>query len=247
MATETVVGSGLATFHSWVAGQPLEGRGGLRSATNPATGEPFAQASLLDAAQASTAIEAAHAAFATWSRTSFAERARLIDRWREAIVDEADDIAGLVEREQGKPAAEALAAEVLPSLEALKHLARHGEELLRDEPLGPGQLLLAHKRARLVYAPYGVILAIKPWNYPWGQSLPVLASALVAGNTVVLKPAPATTLVGLRIGDLARKAGFPDGRRERGRGGRRRGGGARRGPARRQDRLHRAAWRPARR
>jgi succinate-semialdehyde dehydrogenase/glutarate-semialdehyde dehydrogenase len=62
-----------------------------------------------------------------------------------------------------------------------------------------------------VYQPIGVVLAIKPWNYPWGQSLPVLASALVAGNSVVLKPAPATTLVGLRIGALARKAGFPDG------------------------------------
>src|SRR4029450_7936653 len=53
--------------------------------------------------------------------------------------------------------------------------------------------------------------AIKPWNYPWGQSLPVLAAALFAGNTVVLKPAPATTLVGLRMGALARKAGLPDG------------------------------------
>jgi succinate-semialdehyde dehydrogenase/glutarate-semialdehyde dehydrogenase len=211
MATETAVGSGLATQHSWVGGRPVEGRGGLRTATNPATGEAIGQASLLDAAQAAEAIAAAHAAFPAWSRTSFAERAGLLDRWREAIVDEADDIARLIEREQGKPAAEALVAEVLPSLEALKHLSEHGEDLLRDEPLEPGQLLLAHKRARLVYAPYGVILAIKPWNYPWGQSLPVLAAALFAGNTVVLKPAPATTLVGLRMGALARKAGLPDG------------------------------------
>jgi succinate-semialdehyde dehydrogenase/glutarate-semialdehyde dehydrogenase len=211
MPTETAVAAGLATFHSWVAGREVEGRGGLRPATNPATGDTFAQASLLDAAQAAEAIAAARAAFPAWSRTSFAERAGLLDRWREAIVDEADDIARLIEREQGKPAAEALVAEVLPSLEALKHLSEHGEDLLRDEPLEPGQLLLAHKRARLVYAPYGVILAIKPWNYPWGQSLPVLGAALFAGNTVVLKPAPATTLVGLRMGALARKAGLPDG------------------------------------
>jgi acyl-CoA reductase-like NAD-dependent aldehyde dehydrogenase len=211
MPTETAVAAALATFHSWVAGREVEGRGGLRPATNPATAETFAQASLLDAAQAAEAIAAARAAFPAWSRTSFAERAGLLDRWREAIVDEADDIARLIEREQGKTAAEALVAEVLPSLEALKHLSEHGEDLLRDEPLGPGQLLLAHKRARLVYAPYGVILAIKPWNYPWGQSLPVLAAALFAGNTVVLKPAPATTLVGLRMGALARKAGLPDG------------------------------------
>ncbi len=211
MSTETAVAAGLATFHSWVGGRPVEGRGGLRAATNPATGESFAQASLLDAAQAGEAIAAAQAAFPAWSRTTFAERARLLDRWRQAIVDEADDIARLIEREQGKPAAEALAAEVLPSLEALKHLSAHAEDLLRDEVLEPGQLLLAHKQARIVYMPIGVILAIKPWNYPWGQSLPVLASALVAGNTVVLKPAPATTLVGLRMGELARKAGFPDG------------------------------------
>ena len=210
MATETAVRS-LETFHSWVAGQPLPGRGGLREATNPATGEPIGQASLLDAAQAASALAAAQAAFPAWSRTSFAERVRLVDRWRQAVVDEADAIARLVESEQGKPAAEALAAELLPSLEALKHLSDHGEDELRDEPLPPGQLLLAHKRARLSYVPYGVVLVIKPWNYPWGQSLPVLAAAVFAGNTVVLKPAPATTLVGLRMGALARKAGFPEG------------------------------------
>lgn len=211
MATETAVAAGLATHHSWVGGRQVEGRAGLRAATNPATGEVFAQASLLDAAQAREAVGAAHAAFPAWSRTSFAERARLLDAWRDAIVAEADDIAALVEREQGKPAAEALAAEVLPSLDALKHLAAHGEDMLRDEPVAPAQLLLAHKQARLVHVPYGVVLAIKPWNYPWGQCVPVLAQALFAGNTVVLKPAPATTLVGLRIGELARQAGFPDG------------------------------------
>jgi acyl-CoA reductase-like NAD-dependent aldehyde dehydrogenase len=211
MATETAVAPGLATFHSWIGGRPIEGRGGLRPATNPATGEAFAQASLLDAGQAAQAIAAAQAAFPAWSRTSFAERSRLVDRWRQAIVDEADDIARLIEREQGKPVAEALSAEVLPSLDALQHIASHAEELLRDDVIESRQLLLAHKQARLVYAPIGVVLAIKPWNYPWGQSLPVLAAALMAGNTVVLKPAPATTLVGLRIGELARKAGFPAG------------------------------------
>ncbi len=211
MATAPATATDLATFHSWVGGREVEGRGGLRAATNPATGEPFAQASLLDAAQANEAIAAAHAAFPAWSRTSFAERARLLDRWRQAVVDEADAIARLIEREQGKPAAEALAAEVLPSRDALVYLKQHAQDLLRDEPVEARQLLLAHKQARIVYTPIGVVLAVKPWNYPWGQSLPVLASALVAGNTVVLKPAPATTLVGLRMGALAQMAGFPPG------------------------------------
>jgi succinate-semialdehyde dehydrogenase/glutarate-semialdehyde dehydrogenase len=201
----------LRTSHSWVAGREVPGRGGIRAAVNPATGEPFAAVSLLDAAQASDAIGSAHAAFPSWSRTSLRERARLLDRLRQAAVEQADAIAALVEREQGKPAAEAYAAEILPSLEALKYLSAHAEELLRDDVLEAQQLLLAHKQARLVYEPIGVVLAIKPWNYPWGLSLPVVATALVAGNTVVLKPAPATTLTGLRIGALVRQVGFPDG------------------------------------
>jgi succinate-semialdehyde dehydrogenase/glutarate-semialdehyde dehydrogenase len=178
---------------------------------NPATGEAFAQASLLDASQAGDAIAAAQAAFPAWSRTSFRERSRLLDRLRQAMVDEADEVARLIEREQGKPFAEAFVADLLPSLDALAHLSAHAEDLLRDDALEAQQILLAHKEARLVYEPIGVVLAVKPWNYPWGQSVPVVGAALAAGNTVVLKPAPATTLAGLRIGALAGKAGFPDG------------------------------------
>jgi acyl-CoA reductase-like NAD-dependent aldehyde dehydrogenase len=207
----SIENTGLPTLHSWVGGREVEGRAGLRPAVNPATGEAFAQATLLDADQAAQAVAAAQAAFPAWSRTSFRERACLLDRLREAIVDEADDLARLIEREQGKPFAEALAAEILPSLEALQHLSAHAEDLLRDDAIDPAQLLLANKETRIVYTPIGVVLAVKPWNYPWAQSLPVVASALVAGNTVLLKPAPATTLVGLRLGALARKAGFPDG------------------------------------
>jgi succinate-semialdehyde dehydrogenase/glutarate-semialdehyde dehydrogenase len=178
---------------------------------NPATGEAFAQASLLDATQAGDAIAAGAAAFPAWSRSSFRERARLLDRLRQAIVDDADGIARLIEREQGKPVPEALAAEIVPSLDALQHLAEHAEDLLRDDAVESRNILLAHKEARIVYGPIGVVLAIKPWNYPWAQSLPVVGAALMAGNTVVLKPAPATTLIGLRLAALARQAGFPDG------------------------------------
>jgi len=208
MSAET---AGLPSFHSWVGGREVEGRAGARPALNPATGQPFACASLLDGAQAAEAVAAAAAAFPAWSRTSFRERTRLVDRLRQAIVDEAEDVARLVEREQGKPFAEALAVEILSSLDALRHLSQHAEDLLSDDAIEAQQILLAHKQARLVYEPIGVVLVIKPWNYPWAQAVPVVAAALVAGNTVVLKPAPATTLVGLRLGALARKAGFPDG------------------------------------
>jgi acyl-CoA reductase-like NAD-dependent aldehyde dehydrogenase len=202
---------GLPVHHSWIAGREVEGRAGWRAAVDPSDGTVFARTSLLDADQVAEAVERAHGAFPAWSGTPVAERSRALQRLREVVLAEADDIARLVQREQGKPAAEAHAAEVLPSLDTLKHLARHAEELLREDSLEGQQLLLAHKDTRLLFEPWGVVLVITPWNYPFGLPLPLVAAALVAGNSVVLKPAPATTLTALRIGALARKAGLPEG------------------------------------
>jgi acyl-CoA reductase-like NAD-dependent aldehyde dehydrogenase len=201
----------LPLHHSWIANREVPGRAGVLSAVNPATGAAFAQVSLLDASQMSDAVAAARQAFPAWSALSFRERGRLLLRAHEAVLEKADDIARLIEREQGKPAVEAHLVEVFPALEGLKHLALHAEEVLRDDVLETQVLLLAHKAARLTYAPLGVVLAITPWNYPFGISLSSVGAALAAGNTVVLKPAPATTLIGLEIGEIFRRAGLPDG------------------------------------
>jgi acyl-CoA reductase-like NAD-dependent aldehyde dehydrogenase len=201
----------LPTHHSLVGSRELEGAGGLRAVHNPATGAAFAQVSLLTAEQAGQAVAAARAAFPAWSALTFAQRGRHLMALRAAVVAEADEIAALIAREQGKPASEAQLAEVFPVLESLKHLALHAEEDLGEEAVPPQVLLMAHKDSRLVYAPYGVVLNITPWNYPFSIALMGAACALAAGNTVVLKPAPSTSLIGLRIGALARQAGLPEG------------------------------------
>jgi len=203
--------SAVPLHHSWVEGREVEGRAGRRRATSPADGATIGEATLLDREQARAAIAAASLAFPAWSRTPIRERAAALERLRAVVLEEADAIARLVEREQGKPAVEAHAAEVLPALESLKHLARRAEDVLRDEDLEAELLLLAHKDARIVYEPWGVVLVITPWNYPFGIPLPIVATALAAGNTVVLKPAPSTTLTGLRIGALAHRASLPPG------------------------------------
>jgi acyl-CoA reductase-like NAD-dependent aldehyde dehydrogenase len=197
--------------HSWIGNREVPGRGPLRDALDPADGRPFASATILDAEQAAGAVAAAQAAFPAWSALPFAERGRLLLRLRDLLLEEAEDIARLIHREQGKPPAEAHAVEIFPSLEALKHLALHAEEVLRDDATEGRSLLLAHKDSRIVYSPLGPVLVITPWNYPFGIAITGIAAALAAGNTVVLKPAPATTLIGLRIGALARDAGFPGG------------------------------------
>ena len=209
--TETAASAAGAAHHSWVGNQEIEGRGGTRPAVSPSTGEAFARVSLLDAAQVGEALEAARNAFPSWSAVSFRERGRFLLKLREAVLAEADPLAALIAREQGKPQAEAHAVEIFPSLEALKHLALHAEDVLREDVVESQVLLFAHKDGRLVYAPIGVVLVITPWNYPFAIPLTGLAAALVAGNTVVLKPAPSTTLVGLRLGALCRQAGLPDG------------------------------------
>ena len=201
----------MKTSHSWIGNREVVGRAGLRPAVNPATGAAFAEVSLLDAEQASGALAAARAALPAWSALSFQERGRHLGRLRAAIVGEDAAIAALVAQEQGKPAAEANSVEIFPCLEGLKHLERHAEDALRDEPVEPQVLLFGHKQCALVYEPLGVVLVITPWNYPFSIPLLGAAAALAAGNTVVLKPAPATTLIGLEIGELCREAGLPDG------------------------------------
>ncbi len=201
----------LPLHHSWVGPRQVEGRAGRRLVIGPRDEQPLAEVSLLDAEQMGQALEAARQAFPGWARASFRERGQRLLALRQAILEQADEIAELVAREQGKPRAEALVVEVFPALEALKHLARHAEDLLRDEPLEPQLVLLAHQHCRRVYEPLGVVLAVTPWNYPFSITLISVAQALAAGNTVVLKPAPATTLVGLEVGALCRQAGFPEG------------------------------------
>jgi acyl-CoA reductase-like NAD-dependent aldehyde dehydrogenase len=200
-----------ATRHSWIGGREVEGRSGTRPVVSPTTGKAFAEVSVLDLAQAREAVAAARAAFPAWSALSFGERGRHLLRLREAVLSEAESLAGLIAEEQGKPEAEAHAVEIFPALEALKHLALHAEDVLRDDPVESQVLLFAHKDCRLVYTPVGVVLVITPWNYPFGIAITGVAAALAAGNTVVLKPAPSTSLIGLRIGELAVKTGLPAG------------------------------------
>ena len=188
MATlaEVPAASRLARHASLVAGRELAGRGGARAVVDPATGAAFAEVSLLDAQQAGEAVAAARQAFPAWAALGFAERGRLLLRLRQAMVDEAEALAALIAREQGKPAAEAHLAEIVPALAALKHLALGAEDALREESVESDVPLFVHKDCRLLRVPFGVVLVITPWNYPFAISLSGVATALAAGITVVL-------------------------------------------------------------
>ena len=178
---------------------------------NPATGAVIAEVSALDESGARRAADTARAAYPEWAATSIAERQRLLLRFLEIMVAESGELAELVAREGGKPVAEARLVDVFPGCEVLAYLARRLPALLAFKPVKPRVILFSHWRAGYRYDPLGVVAIVAPWNYPVAIPMNGIAAAVAAGNTVVFKPASATVLIGLALGDMARRAGFPPG------------------------------------
>jgi succinate-semialdehyde dehydrogenase/glutarate-semialdehyde dehydrogenase len=186
---------------------------GPRSITsiNPATEEEIASISALDGEGAADAVAAAKEAFPEWSHTPVRERQRVLSRWLEIMLDERDELARLVSMEGGKPRNEARLVDVFPGLESLFYYSKYIDRMLAFREVKPNQILFRHWRAGYRFDPLGVIGIITPWNYPVTIPMGEIVPAVGAGNTVVFKPASATTLIGLKLGDMARRAGLPPG------------------------------------
>ena len=132
-----------------------------------------------------------------WQSTSVSQRVAVLRRFQQLLREQRDSVASLICREAGKPAAEALATEVLVVLDAAEFCIRNAHRLLRETPLPHANLAMKTKRGKLVREPYGVIGIIAPWNYPFSIPAIETLAALVTGNAVVLKPSELTPLVGV--------------------------------------------------
>jgi succinate-semialdehyde dehydrogenase/glutarate-semialdehyde dehydrogenase len=146
-----------------------------------------------------------------WAQLSLADRARYLRKAADVLVDEIDEVADLLSREQGKPLTESYTMEIVPTIDVLHWCADAGPKILADEPIRMGQVLFLSKKAKFSYEPHGVAGVIAPWNYPWSIPFDEVAMALMAGNGVVLKPASLTPLLGERIRETFEKAGLPEG------------------------------------
>jgi len=186
---------------------------GPRSITsyNPATEEEIATISALDGDGAVDAVCAAKEAYPGWSQTPVKERQKILARWLEIMLDERDELAQLVSMEGGKPVKEAGLVDVFPGLESLSYYSKYIHKMLAFREVSPNQILFRHWRAGYRFDPLGVIGIITPWNYPVTIPMGEIVPAVGAGNTVVFKPASATMLIGLKLGDMARRAGLPPG------------------------------------
>ncbi len=175
---------------------------------NPATGEALAELACADAGDVLRAVERAKDAQPRWQVTPVAQRIAVLRRFQQLLRQQRDDVARLICREAGKPAAEALATEVLVVLDAAEFCIRKAHAFMRERVLPHGNLAMKTKRGKLVREPYGVIGIIAPWNYPF--SIPAIETlgALVTGNAVVLKPSEFTPLVAQELARLLVSAGL---------------------------------------
>ena len=178
---------------------------------NPATGEELGRVPLMNASEVAAAVARARRAQSAWAGLSIRARAEYVLRAREIVLAQVDEIAALISRETGKPAAEATSMEVVPTLDLMHYFARNTEALLNRQKIDIGQYGLMGRSSYIVYKPLGVVGIISPWNFPWATPLDEVMMALMAGNAVVLKPSELTPLCALKMGDVLRAAHFPEG------------------------------------
>jgi acyl-CoA reductase-like NAD-dependent aldehyde dehydrogenase len=176
---------------------------------NPATLELIQELPVASPAEVALAITRARQTQSSWQQTSFAERARLLYRLRDLLLDEGDKLADILTGETGRPRAEVYGNELFYLCNAIGAWAKHSERYLRRQKISPSFPLVKVKKVYSTYAPRGVIGIISPWNFPLTLTLGEALPALMAGNAVVVKPSELTPLSALFGAELVAKAGFP--------------------------------------
>ena len=173
---------------------------------DPATGETIANVPRMGAAEMRRAIQAAQRALPAWKHRTAKDRARILRRLADLMMERADELAAILVREQGKPLFEAKAEIAY----AASFYEWFGEEAKRLD----GSVIqqpLTDRRIVALREPIGVTAGITPWNFPAAMPTRKSAPALAVGCTMVLKPAEQTPLTALAVAALAEEAGVPPG------------------------------------
>jgi acyl-CoA reductase-like NAD-dependent aldehyde dehydrogenase len=178
---------------------------------NPATLEKITELASASPADVAEAVGRARKAQAIWRTRSFAERAELIYRFRDLLIDEQERLADILTSESGKPRAEVYGNELFYLCDVIGFWAKNAAEFLKPEKIRPHLLMFKTKKVISEHHPMGVIGIISPWNFPLVLTAGDAIPALMAGNAVVIKPSELTPLTALFVVELAQKAGFPEG------------------------------------
>ncbi|NBV16561.1 NADP-dependent succinate-semialdehyde dehydrogenase [Janthinobacterium sp.] len=197
----------LLRHQAYLNGAWVDADGGQTiNVSNPATGEHIGTVPLMGATETRRAIEAANAAWPAWRKKTAKERASVLRRWHDLILENADDLALIMTTEQGKPLPEAK-GEVQFGASFIEWFAEEGKRVSGDTLQSPWP----DRRLVITKEPIGVCAAITPWNFPAAMITRKVGPALAAGCPMVLKPAEATPFSALALAVLAERAGVPAG------------------------------------
>src|SRR5215510_8086971 len=214
MAAPSIVPTGVSLKDSklfrqsnYVDGSWIDARSGATiDVDNPATGEVTGTVPKCGTAETRAAIEAADRALPAWRKKTAAERAAVVRRWYELMLEHQEDLARLMTIEQGKPLTESK-GEVVYAASFLEWFAEEAKRVYGDTI--PGHQ--ADQRIVVIKQPIGVVACITPWNFPLAMITRKAGPAIAAGCTVVLKPASQTPFSALALAELAERAGIPKG------------------------------------
>ena len=197
----------LLATQGYLAGEWVDGEDGATfDVTNPARGDVIAKVADLSRAQTAQAIAAAEAAQKEWAAKTAKERANILRRWYDLMMENADDLSTILTAEQGKPLAEAK-GEIGYGASFIEFFAEEAKRIY-------GETIPGHqpdKRIMVLKQPIGVAASITPWNFPNAMITRKAAPALAAGCSFVARPAAETPLSALVMGVLAERAGIPKG------------------------------------
>jgi len=182
---------------------------GTLAGHEPGSGKLVGEVRVATPAQVREAVAASRAAQVGWGRLTFEERAAILQRFKQLLLDRAEEICDLITRENGKTRNESLFMELLPVADLTHWFAKNAGKLLRDEKLRLH--MFPHKQSYVRFYPRGVIGIISPWNYPFSIPTGDVVMALLAGNGAVLKPSEFTPIIAEKARALLEEAGVPRG------------------------------------
>jgi len=173
---------------------------------NPSNGALIGEVPNFDKPDLNSAIIAAQNAFEKWSKLAGKERAKILYRWYQLILENQEDLAQILTTEQGKPLAEAR-SEIIYGANFIEWFSEEAKRTYGDTIPAPKQ----NQKIITFLEPIGVVAAITPWNFPSAMITRKAAAAMAAGCSVILKPSELTPFSAIALAVLAKEAGIPDG------------------------------------
>ncbi len=196
----------LLETRAYIGGDWVEGDNGTFDVTNPARGDVIAKVADLSRAQVADAIAKADAAQKDWAKWTGKERANVLRKWFDLMMENQADLATILTAEMGKPLAEAV-GEIAYGASFIEFFAEEAKRIY-------GETIPGHqrdKRITVIKQPIGVTASITPWNFPNAMITRKAAPALAAGCSMVARPAELTPLSAIALAVLAERAGIPAG------------------------------------